>query len=102
MKTSFCGESKNVLFSIIIPCYNNSETMLRAINSVLLQNFRNFEIIVIDDGSQDLARTEEIVNNINDSRVRFLKHTINKNGSTARNTGIKVAQGEYIALLDAD
>lgn len=76
--------------------------MRRAINSVLLQNFRNFEIIVIDDGSQDLARTEEIVNNINDSRVRFLKHTINKNGSTARNTGIKAAQGEYIALLDAD
>lgn len=88
--------------SVIIPCYNRAYIIRRAINSVLHQTFQDFEIIVVDDGSTD--NTEEIIREFqeNDRRIRYFCHDKNKGGSSARNTGIKLAKGQYIAFLDSD
>jgi len=88
--------------SVIIPTYNRSNLLKRAINSVLNQTFKDFELIVVDDNSAD--DTKEVVNRFGagDSRIKYIRHKRNKGGSAARNTGIKHAKGEYIALLDDD
>jgi glycosyltransferase involved in cell wall biosynthesis len=88
------------LVSIVIPTYNRAVTITRAINSVLKQTYQNFEIIVVDDGSND--NTEEIVSYFSDNRIRYIRHTTKQGGSAARNSGIKLVEGEYIAFLDSD
>jgi len=86
--------------SVIIPTYNRAHLVGRAIKSVLDQTYQDFELIVIDDASTD--NTEEVVKSFNDERIKYLKHDENKGGAAARNTGIKVARGEYIAFQDSD
>jgi glycosyltransferase involved in cell wall biosynthesis len=86
--------------SVIIPTYNRAEYLCSAIRSVLSQTFQDFEIIVVDDASTD--NTNEIVDGFNDSRIKYIRHETNKGGSAARNTGIKMSSGEYIAFLDDD
>ena len=86
--------------SVIIPAYNRAHLVGRAITSALAQSFKDLEIIVVDDGSMD--ETRELVGSFSDSLIRYLRHSENKGGSEARNTGIKAARGEYIALLDSD
>ena len=86
--------------SVIIPTYNRAKLIGRAIQSVLNQSYRDFEIIVVDDGSTD--NTEEVVKSFNDERIKYIRHRKNRGGSAARNTGIKVAKGEYIGFLDDD
>lgn len=86
--------------SVIIPTYNGSENIKRAIESVLNQDYPNIEVIVVDDASTD--NTVEVVESIKDNRLKLIEHQVNKNGSAARNTGIKASTGEYIALLDDD
>ncbi len=88
------------LVSVIIPTYNRAHIIKRAIKSVLNQTHENLEIIVIDDASTD--NTHEIVGSIRDNRVSYIRHETNKNGSAARNTGMKKARGNYIAFLDSD
>jgi glycosyltransferase involved in cell wall biosynthesis len=68
--------------------------------SVLSQTFQDFELIVVDDRSTD--RTREVVQSFHDPRIRYICHEANKGGPAARNTGIKLAKGRYIALLDDD
>lgn len=92
--------SSKPLVSIVIPTYNRATLIERAINSVLAQTLQDFEIIIVDDASQD--DTEAVVKSLTDSRIKYLKHPTNLNGSAARNTGIKAARGEYLALLDSD
>ncbi len=86
--------------SVIIPSYNRAYLISRAVGSVLNQTFRDFELIVVDDCSTD--NTVEVVKSFNDKRIRYIRHEKNKGGSSARNTGIKLAKGEYIAFLDSD
>lgn len=85
--------------SVIIPAYNASSTINSTIQSVLLQSFSDFELIVIDDGSTDM--TAEIVRDIKDSRIKLFSDR-NCGLSVARNRGIEQAVGEYLAFLDAD
>lgn len=86
--------------SVIIPTYNRANLISRAIQSVLNQTYQDFEIIVVDDASRD--DTKIVVNNFNDDRIIYIRHEINKGGGASRNTGIKMAQGDYIGLLDDD
>jgi len=85
--------------SIIIPTYNQAEYLQEAVDSVLNQTYKNIEIIIIDDGSTD--NTLKVVNSFNDNKIIFIQQR-NKGASSARNTGIKEANGEYIAFLDSD
>ena len=86
--------------SVIIPTYNRAHLVGRAIRSVLAQTYQDFEIIVVDDASTD--NTEEVVNSFNDPHIRYIRHEKNHGGAAARNTGINVARGEYIAFQDSD
>ncbi|MEM8828125.1 MAG: glycosyltransferase family 2 protein [Cyanobacteria bacterium P01_G01_bin.19] len=90
------------LVSVVIPTYNRADLILRAINSVCSQTYQNWEIIVVDDCSEDNTSAivkEKIMNN---SRLRYYCHSDNLGGSAARNTGIEQARGEYVAFLDSD
>jgi len=87
------------MFSVIIPLYNKAKYIKKTIQSVLNQTFRNFELIIINDGSTDDSL--QIVENISDNRTRIINKP-NGGVSSARNLGIKIARYNYIALLDAD
>ena len=91
---------KRPAVSVIIPTYNRAHLLDRAIESVLDQTYQDFEIIVVDDASVD--ETEEVVISFADDRINYIRHQKNKGGSSARNTGIKAAKGEFIAFLDSD
>ncbi len=93
-------QKNSPLISIIIPTYNRAQLLKRAIESLLKQTYQGFEIIVVDDASTD--STAEVVTGFDDGRIRYLRHSRNQGPSAARNTGIKVAKGEYIAFLDDD
>lgn len=86
------------LVSVIIPTYNRSALVTRAVDSALAQTYRAIEIIVIDDGSID--GTAEMLANYA-SRIRMIRQT-NKGRSSARNRGLHAARGQYIAFLDSD
>ncbi|MGL5875333.1 MAG: glycosyltransferase family 2 protein [Xenococcaceae cyanobacterium] len=85
--------------SVIIPTYNAMSYLPSAIESVLKQTFSNFELIIVDDGSTD--RTVEWTSELTDSRIKVILQD-NYGSARARNQGIAIADGEYIALLDAD
>ena len=85
--------------SVIVPAYNASEFISESVNSILTINSNQIEIIVVDDGSKD--NTFEVLSNISDTRIRVLRKN-NGGVSSARNCGLKYAQGEYITFLDAD
>jgi glycosyltransferase involved in cell wall biosynthesis len=91
--------NQNEMVSIVIPSYNRALVISNAINSILNQSYQNFEIFVIDDGSTD--NTEELVCKICDPRIVYVKQE-NGGGGKARNTGIDLARGNYIAFLDSD
>lgn len=96
----------NPLVSIIITTYAGGSVLSRSISSVLQQSYHNWELIVVDDnnpGTLERRDTEQIMKNyVNDERIQYIKHEKNKNGSAARNTGIRNAKGIYIAFLDDD
>jgi glycosyltransferase involved in cell wall biosynthesis len=86
--------------SIIVPTYNRSRLLARAVKSVLNQTYQNFELIIVDDASTD--NTEEVVGSFNDERIKYVRHEKNKGEAAARNTGIKAAMCDYIAYQDSD
>ncbi|RPJ76371.1 MAG: glycosyltransferase family 2 protein [Alphaproteobacteria bacterium] len=88
------------LISVIIPTYNRSRVLLRAIDSVLAQSFKNFELIVVDDGSTD-ETSELLAPLIKLNQIKYLKQE-NAGVSAARNIGARNASGEYITFLDSD
>ena len=85
--------------SVILPTYNRAQFIAEAINSVLSQSYRNFELIVVDDGSVD--GTDQIVSCIRDQRLIFIRQE-NRGRSHARNTALHLARGELVAFLDSD
>lgn len=87
------------LISVIIPVYNGEKTIRETIESVLNQTFLYFELIVINDGSQDA--TLEIVDRIQDSRLKVFSYP-NAGQAVSRNRGISRATGEYLSFIDAD
>lgn len=96
------GEAKEMRFSVIIPLYNKAPYVKKALESVLSQTFRDFELIVVDDGSTDesLAIAQSVLYECN-THHRLI-HQDNAGVSTARNNGVAVAQGEFVSFLDAD
>lgn len=87
------------MFSVVIPLYNKELSVRNTINSVLNQTFKEFEVIIVNDGSTDDSL--EIVKQIQDPRIRIIDKT-NGGVSSARNKGIQEAKHEWIVLLDAD
>ena len=89
---------EEVKVSVVIPSYNSARYVVTAIESVLAQTFKDYEILVVDDGSTD--DTKEVLSKYGDS-IRYL-YKPNGGVSSARNYGIEKATGKYVALLDAD
>lgn len=89
-----------VKVSVVVPAFNVQGYINVAIQSVLNQSFNDFEVIVVDDCSTDGTRDE--VGKIADERVKLISHEKNLGPAEARNTGVCVANGEWIALLDGD
>ncbi|MGB7415630.1 MAG: glycosyltransferase family 2 protein [Thermosynechococcaceae cyanobacterium] len=87
------------LVSVIVPVYNVEEYVADAVRSVLSQTYQNFELIIVDDESPD--RSIDICRQITDPRIKIV-HQKNRGLAGARNTGIRNAQGEYLAFLDSD
>lgn len=87
--------------SIIVPCFNQASFLPKAIASLQAQTFKNWECIVVDDGSTD--NTAEVVANmaLKDARIRLVQQ-LNGGSASARDKGLKEAKGEYIQFLDAD
>jgi glycosyltransferase involved in cell wall biosynthesis len=85
--------------SIVIPTFNRSKLLLRAIKSVVGQSFSDFELIVVDDGGTD--DTGEVVSAMKEERIRYVRRS-NGGISAARNSGIAVASGEWVTFLDDD
>jgi len=94
------------IVSVIIPTYGGGEYIIRAIKSVLLQDYTSVEIITVDDNGKGTASQiitqERLQPFLDDSRLHYIVHNKNKNGAVARNTGFKVSKGKYIAFLDDD
>ncbi len=90
------------LVSIITPSYNSEKFISETIQSVQNQTHQNWEMILVDDGSQD--KTVEIIESFitNDNRIQLHKLQTNSGAGIARNTAIQLAKGDYIAFLDAD
>ena len=86
-------------FSIVVPTYNRAGVILNSVNSVLSQDFKELELILVDDGSTD--NTKELINVISDKRIKYF-YQKNKERSAARNLGIEKASGRYICFLDSD
>lgn len=87
--------------SVIIPVYNVEQYLSQCIESVLNQSFSNFELLLIDDGSSDKSGSICDSYAHKDKRIK-VKHTINKGVSSARNTGIENAKGNWIIFIDSD
>jgi glycosyltransferase involved in cell wall biosynthesis len=95
-------KNNNPTISVIIPTYNRARLLPRAIESVLKQTFTDFELIIVDDGSTD--NTKEVINSYikKDNRITYVYQENSGGPAKPKNTGIKIAKGEYIAFLDSD
>jgi glycosyltransferase involved in cell wall biosynthesis len=85
--------------SVVIPAYNCSEFISKALESVFHQTYADYEIVVVDDGSTD--GTLEVLKSYGE-RIRLLRHEVNQNAASARNTAMANCHGELIAFLDGD
>ena len=89
------------LVSVIIPCYNGEKFIGEAIESVINQTYQNLELIIVNDGSTD--NSKEIIDKYRtDQRIKYVQHDANKGIAKTKNTGIRLARGDYLAFLDHD
>jgi glycosyltransferase involved in cell wall biosynthesis len=86
--------------SVVITTFNRENVIGRAIKSVINQSFEDYELIIIDDGSED--DTEEVVRRFNDKRIKYIKSKTNEGQNPSLNRGVNHASGGYIAFLDSD
>lgn len=93
------AEAGEPLLSVIIPLYNKQLSIGRAIESVLVQHYQNFELLIVDDGSTDQSYARAAV--FSDPRIHLIRQS-NHGVSVARNEGMRRARGEYLCFLDAD
>lgn len=91
---------KSPTFSVIIPTYNHAELLKAAVESVLNQTYRDFEVIVVNNYSSD--HTEQVVHQLEDSRVKLINFRNHGIIGAGRNVGIKASGGKYVAFLDSD
>ena len=91
---------KDDLISIIIPVYNAEKFLDETINTVLNQTYKNFELILVNDGSKD--KSVDVIKKHNDKRIKLIDNKNNKGAALSRNDGIRKAKGRYICFLDAD
>jgi glycosyltransferase involved in cell wall biosynthesis len=93
-------QTKSPLISVVIPCFNDGQYLPETIEKLKLQTFKDFEIIIVNDGSTD-QQTINILDTLSKQDITVL-HKENGRMSSARNHGVKYAKGEFIAALDAD
>lgn len=99
--------SNSILFSVIIPTYRRPELLSTALSNLSKQTYENFEVIVVDDNGKDSdyqQRTSKQIKPIieKDSRIKYIVQEQNSGACSARNTGIRKSEGDYIAFLDDD
>lgn len=94
------AQPQPVLISVVIPFYNRSSTILRAINSALNQTMPPFEVLVVDDGSNE--KIESVLSTVEDSRVKVIRLESNHGAQYARIAGIQIAVGDFLVFLDSD
>jgi glycosyltransferase involved in cell wall biosynthesis len=92
--------TSNPLVSVIIPTYNRAHLILDSVQSVLQQTYENWELIIVDDGSND--DTEKVIHQIENAKISYFKIEHSGILGKVRNYGIKISNGEYIAFLDSD
>jgi len=88
------------LISVIMPVYNAERYVYQAIDSVLNQTYKNIELIVINDGSTD--NSKQIIQSINDLRIKYIDNDENSGIVFSRNRGVKLAKGNFVGMVDAD
>lgn len=93
-------QTETPTISVVMPIYNGEKNLRKAIESILHQSFKNFEFIIVNDGSVD--ETEEITKSYDDSRVVYIKNNANLGLAKSFNIGIKAARGQFLARMDAD
>jgi len=91
---------KSPAVSVIIPTYNRACSIRRSVQSVLNQTFNDLEVIIIDDGSTD--GTKKVLKDFSDKRIRYIRLKEAKGAAVARNIGIKIAVGKFVAFQDSD
>ena len=87
-------------FTIIIPTFNRSKKLKKAIQSVLNQTYKDFELLIVDDGSTD--NTKNIIKGLSDSRITYYWQKNSGGPASPRNLGINKAKGDWVCLLDSD
>ena len=90
----------NIKITVLMPVYNGEKYLKEAIDSILSQSFKDFELLIINDGSTD--NTENLLKSYNDFRIRIIDNKTNKGLIYSLNLGIKESKGEFIARMDAD
>ncbi|MEZ4907356.1 MAG: glycosyltransferase family 2 protein [Saprospiraceae bacterium] len=95
------NSDQEILFSIVMPTYNRAQMISKSIESVISQSYNNWELIIVDDGSED--NTKHVVSEFqkSENRIHYI-YQENRGRSSARNLGIELSNGKYISFLDDD
>lgn len=92
-------KSNDPLVSIIVPTYNRELLLGRTLNSLMVQSYNSIEVIVVNDGGEDVHKT---VHKLNDDRFKYIQNDKNSGASFSRNVGMRNATGDYLCFLDDD